>query len=207
MGLTELIELLANSKLPPSASAILIAWILKPVLLRLIDVWATTLDKRVKAEEMRVKAEEKRADNEDKQTDVLANVEKALVNNTTLTQGMLDLLSPIAQIPERLDSIGKTMTERANQREEALRERLGRIQDAIANMPDAYLGKSAAHFDPKLASIQAAIDQLKVQIESKPDALTPNTVREIRSELAKIARLVTELSVDKKKDEVNANGD
>jgi len=204
MGLTELIELLANSALPPSASAILIAWVLKPVFFRVIDVWATNLDKRVKAEEQRikaeeqrVKAEEKRADNEDKQTNVLVNVERALDNNTRLTQSMLELLSPIAKIPERLDSIGEAMTERANRRDEALRERLGRIQDAITNLPDAYLGKTAAHFDPKLAGIQAAIDQLKTQIESKPDVLTPEMVREIRSELGKIARLVTALSEKK----------
>lgn len=201
MGLAELIELLANSKLPLGGSVIIVAWILKPVFFRLIDVWATHLNQRVKAEEQRVKAEEKRADNEDKQTGVLAGLEKALNNNTTLTQSMLELLSPIAKIPERMDAIGKTMTERASQRDELVREqgreqalRMSKLQEIVAKLPEDYLDKSVAHFDPKLASIQRAIDQLREQIESKPDVWTPDTVRDVRAELARIARLVTALS-------------
>lgn len=194
------IRLLINSNLPWSVAVTIIAIVLRPALIRLVD---GIIDTR----QAQVKALEERNENEKEQTRVLAGVKEELNDSRTLTRSMLELLTPISKIPDRMEAIGKTMTERAEKRDDLVRDqgreqsqRIARLQDIVAGLPDAYLSKTAAHFDPKLASIQEAIEQLREQIASKPDVLTPDTVREIRAELVKIARLVTALSEPEKKE-------
>lgn len=188
------IRLLINSNIPWSVAATIIAIVLRPALIRLVD---GVIDTR----RAQVDALKRRDETERDQTKVLAEVKEELRDSRTLTRSMLELLSPISKIPERMEAVGQQMTARADKRDEIVREqgreqaqRIAKLQEIVANLPDAYLTKTAAHFDPKLASIQAAIDQLRTQIESKLEIMTPDVVKEIRGELARIFRLVTALS-------------
>lgn len=180
------IKLLINSNLPWSAALVILAIVLRPVLVTLVTG-------AVDARKAQVKALEERNQNEKEQTKVLGTVREALDDNTTLTRSMLNLLQPIAQIPGSMQEIGKQMTQRADARDDMVREygrRLELIQGAMAGLPDAYLAKTSAHFDPQLAGIKTALDALERQLAARPDAITPELVRELKTELEKIARLV-----------------
>lgn len=188
------IRLLINSNIPWSVAATIIAIALRPVL-------ATLASGMVDARKASVAAAEQRNDNERDQTRVLGEVKEALVDNATVTKTVLGLLHPVSLLPGKMDDIGKRMAERADARDTLVREqglthaqRLDTLQQLVAGLPAAYLAKSAEHFDPQIAGIQAAVAALRAQIESKPEAMTPEVVTEIRRELAKIARLVTTLS-------------
>lgn len=197
----ETIRLLVNSNIPPSTAAVIVALALRPVLTLLV---AGLVDARKAA----VKAQEQRNDNEREQTRVLSDVKETLADNATITKSVLKLLAPLSELPGEMRDIGKRMTERADARDDLVRsqgqshaQRLEHIQRLMSELPEAYLARTSAHFDPKLTGIQAAIDQLRAQIESKPEAMTPDVVKEIRGELAKIARLVTALSEKETKKE------
>ncbi|HMM30003.1 MAG TPA: hypothetical protein PKD46_17105 [Aggregatilineaceae bacterium] len=188
------IRLLINSNIPWSVAATIIAIALRPVL-------ATLASGMVDARKDEARALAERNDNEREQTRVLAEVKEALVDSAAITKSVLNLLTPISALPGEIKDIGKRMTERADARDELVRsqgqshaQRLESLQQLIAGLPQAYLAKSAEHFDPQIAGIQAAVAALRAQIESKPEAMTPDVVKEIRGELAKIARLVTALS-------------
>lgn len=201
----ETIRLLVNSNIPPSTAAVIVALALRPVLTLLV---AGLVDARKAA----VKAQEQRNDNEREQTRVLSDVKETLADNATITKSVLKLLAPLSELPGEMRDIGKRMTERADARDDLVRsqgqshaQRLESLQQLIAGLPQAYLAKSAEHFDPQIAGIQSAIAALRAQIESKPEAMTPDVVKEIRGELAKIARLVTALSEKEAEKEQETN--
>lgn len=195
------IRLLINSNIPWSVAATIIAVALRPVLTMLAGGL-------VDARKAEAAALAERNTTEKEQTKMLGEVREALADNATITKSVLNLLHPLSQLPGEIKDIGKRMTERAEVRDELVRsqgqthaQRLEHIQRLMSELPEAYLARTSAHFDPKLTGIQAAIDQLRAQIESKPEAMTPDVVKEIRGELAKIARLVTALSEKETKKE------
>jgi len=190
MNFAEIIKLLANSNLTFGGAALGIAWILRPVLLGLVTAWNNSLERRTKSEEAR-------ATHEQRQTDVLSKLEKTTEASSVVITSVLNLLQPISQIPANIDAIGKQMTQRSDAREDLYRgqgHRIEAIHQLVSSLPDAYLAKTAAHFDPTLSNIQASINLLRTQIESRQDAMTPDVAKEIRGELAKIYRLVSAIN-------------
>lgn len=186
MESVEFIRLLANSNLTWAAALAIMSVVLRGVLL----VLATGL---VDARKAATKAMEERNENEKEQTRVLAEVRDTLKDTGIITQSVLSLLQPVSQLPEKLDTIKDQMITRTQAQDEMVRnqgEKINQIQLAIQNLPDTNLVKTAAHFDPTLKNIQNAIELLRSQLESQP--LTVQDVKEIRSELGQILKILKE---------------
>ena len=186
----ELIRLLVNSNLTWAGALTIMSVVLRPVLLTL----ATGL---VEARKEQTQAMVDRNVNEREQTKTLSELKDALRDNGVITNSVLALLQPVSKLPGQIQEIGDRMIQRTNARDELVRgqgQQISAIQQAITGLPDSYLAKTAAHFDPTLANIQTAINLLRQQIESRSEAITPDVVKEIRAELAKIARELTALS-------------
>lgn len=186
----EIIRLLVNSNLTWAAALTIMSVVLRPVLM-------TLSAGLVEARKAAVRAIDDRNANEREQTRVLSGVQDALNDTSTVTRSVLALLQPVSQLPANIEAIGQQMTKRADTRDDMVRsqgQRIEAIQQLIQNLPDAYLAKTAAHFDPTLTNIQASINLLRQQIESRQDAMTPDVAKEIRAELAKIYRLVSAIN-------------
>ena len=193
----EIINLLVNSNMTWAAALTIMSIVLRPALV-------TLTAGLVEARRVAAKAIEARNINEVEQTKVLRSVEDALTRNTAIVNASLNLLQPLSNIPMALEEATKRMTTRADARDGMLaaqNQRLEQLHQAVANVPSEYMMRSAQHFDPQFASLQLAISELRRQIETTQDILTPGVVREIRAELRQINNFLADLNSGGKKKE------
>lgn len=186
----ELIRLLVNSNLTWAGALTIMSIVLRPVL-------STLAAGLVDARKEQAQAMVERNVNEREQTKALSELKDALRDNGVITNSVLALLQPVSKLPGQIQEIGERMVQRTDARDELVRgqgQQISAIQQMITGLPDAYLAKTAAHFDPTLSNIQASINLLRTQIESRQDAMTPDVAKEIRGELAKIYRLVSAIN-------------
>jgi len=187
---SEVIELLINSNLTWAAALTIMSVVLRPVLTRLADGLVGAQKERVETNKARVRAEEVRNENEREQTRVLVAVKEALTDNATITKSVLMLLQPLSQLPGDIKSAVDAMSRRADARDSEMRT----LQQAIAAMPAGVFKLVTEHTDPQLTTIQTSIAALRQEIMGAPNTMTPDVVREIRGQLAEIARLMNRLS-------------
>lgn len=188
MTTTELIQLVIDSNLTWASAMTIMSFLLRPVLLNLTRGWVET-------QRARLDAEKERNNNEKEQTRVLSNVERALNANSNLTQGILQLLQPLASIPGEISEVSQRMSQRADARDQLLRshgERLNELKVVADAIPQAVLENHRRHFDPQLSAIREAVEQLRQQVEKRTEPITAQDVSEMRAGLTRVERLLNE---------------
>ena len=187
---TELFRLIINSNLTWAAALTIMAVALRPVLTGLVE--GLVASRKEQAHAMH-----ERNANEKEQTRVLSEVRDTLADNAKITSAVLSLIQNVAALPAIIEDANKRMTARADARDGMLTvqtQRLEQLHQSVANLPADIMVRASSHLDPQFTRVMAAIGDLKMEIQNAQEVMTPGIVKEIRVELARIAKLVTALA-------------
>lgn len=166
----QLIETLATSQLTWATASVIIAVVLRPVLIAIVEIWKSNL-------EAKRTLEADRLENEKVQTDVLSQLKDELVVNRGIQN---QLFTSVTAIPETLRTLQDTMARRvgeADRKRDAIHTDVKTIPTEVWRMGDPRLDNLREFFSSVFKALES-------NIMSQLDPKAQNARAAVREELA-----------------------